>query len=448
MSAPKPAARADGVSLWRYLKLFRQDILSAQPDKLYRAKMAEFRTPFFRSFLINQPDLVQQVLVEEPERFPKSARVTAGLRPLLGQSVFVTNGETWKRQRRIIDPAFSGGRLKQIFPEILRAAKEASTRLADGPFDVEPFMSRIAADVIFRTMFSRSIDDALAAKTYAAFQTYQRSQPVLTPAAFVPGLPARLRRKARLAAEDIRQSLRALIEARRDEMAAGHAQDDLVTKLMSGIDPETGKGFSDEELLDQIAIFFLAGHETSASTLAWALWLLADAPDWAERVAEEGRDFATAPTFAALSKLPVTRNVVQETLRLYPPVPMMVREAAEDHVFRKREVKAGSQIVISPWHIHRHEAHWDDADDFRPDRWEDLRPREAHYLPFSAGPRICPGAGFAMTEAVVVIATLMGAHVFRMDGSRPTPVAHLTVRSRDGIRLIASRRNQTSSSRD
>ena len=130
MIPPKPPARSDRVSLWRYLRLFRADILSAQPARLYRAWMAEFRTPFFRSYLCNDPELVDLVLRERPEDFPKSGRVSEGLRPLLGQSVFVTNGETWKRQRRIIDPAFEGGRLRDIFPAMVAAGPR---RLSWGP---------------------------------------------------------------------------------------------------------------------------------------------------------------------------------------------------------------------------------------------------------------------------------------------------------------------------
>ncbi|MDA7964169.1 MAG: cytochrome P450, partial [Ruegeria sp.] len=116
MKPPKPHSRPDKVSLWRYLKLFRQDLLSAQPQRLYRAWMAEFRTPFFRSYMINQPDLIDTVLKGRPDDFPKSGRISEGLRPLLGNSVFLTNGVDWKRQRRIIDPAFAGGRLKDTFP--------------------------------------------------------------------------------------------------------------------------------------------------------------------------------------------------------------------------------------------------------------------------------------------------------------------------------------------
>lgn len=127
---PKPPSRPERVSLWAYVKLFRADILSAQPAKLYRAWMAEFRTPFFRSFLLNQPELVRTVLKERPDDFPKSNRIAEGLRPLLGESVFLTNGEQWKRQRRIIDPAFEGGRLRDTFPAMHAAALACVGRLS------------------------------------------------------------------------------------------------------------------------------------------------------------------------------------------------------------------------------------------------------------------------------------------------------------------------------
>ena len=123
MIPPKPPSRPEKVSLLKYVRLFRQDILSAQPAKLYRAWMAEFKTPFFRSYMINQPSLVKTVLNERPRDFPKSDRIGAGLRPLLGNSVFVTNGETWERQRRIIDPAFEGGRLRDTFPAMWAAGQ-------------------------------------------------------------------------------------------------------------------------------------------------------------------------------------------------------------------------------------------------------------------------------------------------------------------------------------
>jgi cytochrome P450 len=196
-------------------------------------------------------------------------------------------------------------------------------------------------------------------------------------------------------------------------------------------------------MVDQVAIFFLAGHETSASVLSWALLLLALAPDVQERVAKEVEAVGLTD-FAALSRLGFTRDVFREALRLYPAVPMMVREAARAEVFRGRAVTPGAQVVLSPWHLHRHERLWARPDAFDPDRWQTeagrVSARDA-YLPFSAGPRACPGAGFAMIEGVLMLAALVARFRFNaIPGELPVPVAHLTVRARDGIRLSVMRR--------
>jgi cytochrome P450 len=186
-----------------------------------------------------------------------------------------------------------------------------------------------------------------------------------------------------------------------------------------------------------VAIFFLAGHETSASALAWALYLLAMFPDWQDKVAAEAlREIdPDQPEFAVVKRLAVARDVFRETLRLYPPVPMMVRETTRAETFRGRALRPGTQVVISPWHLHRSERHWPDPDAFRPDRWQREASGEA-YLPFSAGRRVCPGAGFAMAEAVVILAHVLArVRLSPAEGRRPEPVAFLTVRSRDGIRL-------------
>ena len=440
MIPPKPGARAGRVSLWRYWRLFRQDILSAQPAHLYAAKMAEFRTPFFRSYLVNEPELVRRVLVERAADFPKSERVTRGLRPLLGRSVFVTNGAVWAHQRRIIDPAFEGGRVKDSFPAMLAAARAMVARVEEGVLDVEEMASHATADVIFRTLFSRTIEDAVARETYQAFRAFQRVQPVAVMAALLPWWPVRHPRRAREAAARLRHLIARLVADRQAEIASGTAPDDLATKIMTTPDPETGEAFSEEEMVDQVAIFFLAGHETSAALLGWALWCLAAAPDWGDRVRAEADGFMAAPEFAGLSRMPVTRNVLREVLRLYPPVPMLVRETTVPETFRKRDVKPGSQVVISPWHLGRHTALWEDPDAFDPGRWAREKPAREAWLPFSAGPRVCPGAGFAMAEGAVLLAALMAA--FRLNVMEPpVPVAHLTVRARDGIRLRVTRRS-------
>lgn len=443
---PKPRSRPDRVSLWRYMQLFRRDILSAQPARLYRAWMAEFRTPFFRSFLINQPELVKEVLKDRPEDFPKSDRVGEGLRPLLGNSVFLTNGKTWSRQRRIIDPAFEGGRLRETFPAMWDASQAAATRLPEGLTEIEEQTSHAAADVIFRTLFSIPIQDALAGAVFQEFRAYQRSQPILNLAAFVPmpsWMPRLFRRDTRASAARIRSLITQLVDRRANEIATGTAPDDLATKIMTTRDPETGEQFSPEEMVDQVAIFFLAGHETSASALAWALYLMALYPDWQAKVAAEARALDTCD-FAVMSKLPITRDVFRETLRLYPPVPMMVRETTCPERFRDRAIPKGSQIVVSPWHLHRHERLWDQPGDFDPARWHTQNGKtcqRAAFIPFSAGARVCPGAGFAMVEGPLILARLLrDVAVDVVPGRNPVPVAHLTVRSKDGIWLNLRKR--------
>ena len=446
---PKPPSRPDKVSLWQYAKLFREDILSAQPARLYRAWMAEFRTPFFRSYLINQPDLVKRVLKERPDDFPKSTRVNEGLRPLLGNSVFVTNGDVWKRQRRIIDPAFEGGRLRETFAAMWDASEAAATRLdekVDQEVEIEEETSHAAADVIFRTLFSLPIEHHLARGVFEEFRVYQRSQPILNIAAFIPlpaWMPRPFRKDTKHSAARIRALITELTQKRADAIAAGTAPDDLATKIMTTADPETGERFSTEEMVDQVAIFFLAGHETSASTLAWALYLMALYPDWQDKLADEAQVLETCD-FGVMSKLKLSRDVFRETLRLYPPVPMMVRENSCPETMRKRDVRKVSQLVISPWHLHRHTRLWDDPDGFDPGRWHTQNgktcQREA-FIPFSAGARVCPGAGFAMIEGPLILSRVLRDYRVVV-GPEPVPVAHLTVRSKSGIHLKITRRER------
>jgi cytochrome P450 len=430
------------------MRLFRQDILSAQPARLYRAWMAEFKTPFFRSYLCNQPELVDLVLKERPDDFPKSNRIREGLAPLLGNSVFVTNGETWKRQRRIIDPAFEGGRLRDTHPAMLKAGQGAVTRLADiadgTPQEIESQTSHAAADVIFRTLFSIPIENDIATRVFHAFRDHQRAQPILNLGAFLP-LPRWAPRfhlgTAKKTAQTIRGLITELTTTRMREIKAGTAPDDLATKIMTTPDPVTGERFETGEMVDQVAIFFLAGHETSASALAWALYLSALYPDWQDKLAQEASEIygEDGPDFTQVGKLRLARDVFRETLRLYPPVPMMVREAGCPERFRDRDVPQGAQIVLSPWHQHRHERLWERPDEFDPARFATENGKaclRSAYMPFSAGQRVCPGAGFAMIEGPLLLSMLVRAYRFEVvEGRRAMPVAHLTVRGKDGIWL-------------
>jgi cytochrome P450 len=375
--------------------------------------------------------------------FPKSDRVGEGLRPLLGNSVFLTNGAAWQRQRRIIDPAFEGGRLRDTFPAMWAAGEAAVARMGDGIREVEEDMSHAAADVIFRTLFSLPIEDEIATEVFHQFRAYQRTQPILNAAAFLPlpgWMPRGHRAETRRTARAIRDLITRLTAARMAEIEAGTAPDDLATKIMTTADPETGERFTTEEMVDQVAIFFLAGHETSASALGWALYLLARYPEWQDRLAEEAEAaLRDGQDFAVMGKLRLSRDIFREALRLYPPVPMMVRETTCPERFRDRDLPKGSQIVLSPWHLHRHERLWDNPDGFDPARWQTENGRQClreAFIPFSAGARVCTGAGFAMVEGPLLLAMLVRAYRFEtVAGRDPMPVAYLTVRAKDGIWL-------------
>ncbi|MDP4991548.1 MAG: cytochrome P450, partial [Marivita lacus] len=241
---------------------------------------------------------------------------------------------------------------------------------------------------------------------------YQRSQPILNLAAFVPlprWFPRFHRPETKRAAKRIRALITQLVDQRRDAIEQGTAPDDLATRIMTTPDPETGTCFSATEMVDQVAIFFLAGHETSASALAWALYCCAASPEWQTRIAQEA-EVLTDPR--EVKRLTTSRDVFRETLRLYPPVPMMVRETTKADTFRKRAIPKAAQLVLSPWHLHRHTRLWHDPDAFDPARWQTDEARQSArdaYMPFSAGPRVCPGAGFAMAEGPLLLSMFLCA---------------------------------------
>jgi len=413
----------------------------SQPERLYSAKMARMRTPLYSSVLVNEPELVKTVLEDRPMDFPKSGIISETLRPLLGDSVFVTNGDLWTRQRRMIDPAFEAGRLRESFAAMVGAGEAALKRLKSGETEMEFETAHLAADVIFRTLFSIPITEDRAREVFDAFRAYQLSQPLLSPLDLIKApkwLPRRRRGEAH--ARKIRGLLGALVDARHAEILAGTAPEDLATKLMTTSDPETGALFSREEMVDQVAIFFLAGHETSASALSWALYCLACDPEAQRDVLEEVCDVVREGpfAFAHIPKLRFTRDVFREVLRLYPPVPMMVRETSQRERFRNVNLSKGSLCMVSPWHLGRHKQIWSEPDVFDPWRWQEESTRHCArdaFLPFSKGARVCSGAGFAMLEGVLLLAMLVRGFHLAPTKHVPVPVAHLTVRSEAGVYL-------------
>jgi cytochrome P450 len=451
-----PAPQKTRTGVWRFFFSARHSWLDSLYERSYRMQMGEVHLPGVDLYMVNDPAVVKRVLQEEPAAFPKSALLGDALRPLLGDSVFTTNGPTWQRQREMMAPAFAQARLQVAFP-VMKAATEAMLvrldALPDGEgHDMEVEMTFVTADIIFRTIFSKSLEGADAHRVFDAFARFQ----ALAPKLMLPVMygvrwlvwPWDVWRSRR-AAHEIRGLLEGLIRPRYEAYLKGSASDsaDILAAFMAARDAETGQPFSFDELVDQVAMLFLAGHETSASALTWACYLLAKAPEIQERVKLE---VATqlqggSVTQADLKPMALTWNVFRETLRLFPPVGFMARESAKTCPMRDKTVPKGASILISPWLIQRHRLWWDEPDAFNPDRYDQEATRESlrqAYLPFGAGPRVCIGAAFALQEAVLILSSLMSRYRLEaLPGHVPQPVGRLTIRSANGVRLILHRRS-------
>ena len=440
--------------LERWLKA-RRCILATMPAKSYSMKLGHIRMPFGDMYIACQLELVRRILTEQWQRFPKSRKLHDVLAPLLGDGSVISSGELWKMQRRMIDPAFAQARLRTVFPLMLGAVDAMNDRLdaeSDGDLMAMDITSaHVTADIIFRTIFSQPMQSDTSARIYNGFMTFQQAA-ANSWAIRIAGLPAFLfpsTYQSRRAGMAIRAELEALVRPRLEEwQATGKTEyKDILASLLSASDPETGHVFSFRELVDQVATLFLAGHETTAGSVAWAGYLLASCPQVQDRIhAEACEVFGTgAPQYTDIKQLKFARDVFREALRLYPSFPFILREAGHCEAMRGKQIDRGSSVTVSPWLIHRHTAYWEKPDEFDPDRFSTPQGKEAlrkAWLPFSQGPRVCLGAGFAMQESVLILASLARRYRFETDPEHtPVPVGRLTLRSENGIRLRIYKRN-------
>ncbi len=369
--------------------------------------------PLLVVHLLYHPDHIKHVLQDNNRNYWKGALI-GRVKPLIGEGLFTSEGDFWRRQRRLAQPAFHRQRIES-FATIMsnagaRMVEEWETAAAGGtPIDLMEHTSRTALQIVGQALFGIDLIGAAAEvgkNMLTALQFVSDSVFQLFPSALAIPTPRNVRfRRARAALDRV---VLDIIERRRRRGAAG---DDLLAMMMEARDPETGEGMSDRQLRDEVMTFILAGHETTAVTLAWACLLLAQHPDVGEQLRREASSVLAgrSPTLADLPRLALTRRVIDETLRLYPPVAAIARETYGPDEIDGYAIPAKSGVMMSPYVTHRHPAFWPDPERFDPERFTPensaTRPRFA-YFPFSGGPRLCIGNDFALMEAQILLAMI------------------------------------------
>ena len=448
---PGPKPLSPLVALARTALGDEGNLLSLLPAAAYRMPLGPLGWSRRQTVIVNEPALVREVLADPEGIFPKSDLMVDATEPLIGDAMFVSSGARWRSQRDMIDPAFSHMRVGQAFSGMAAAVDDFEARLdmdcaASRPFSLDLAMSQLTADVICRTIFSTELATDASREVFESFDVFERGvgQVNLMRLIFAKAFEKTpVHPEVQCACDRIRARLGEFVDPRLEGRVVF---DDICGAVMAARDPNTGQGFDREELIDQLGVFFLAGHETTASVLTWLFALLVMEPALGDAIREEVDALVgDGPLeFAHTKQLPVLRAIFRETARLYPPITFLPRVATAATRIGGKRIRRGALIMISPWTIHRHEKLWRDPHRFDATRFlpgsEEAIPSGA-YIPFGHGPRICIGAAFATVESCLIVARLLRRYRFcRADEGVIEPVARLTTRPRHEIRLIAERR--------
>ncbi|MDB5559326.1 MAG: cypX [Enterovirga sp.] len=448
--APRPLRRPP--DLFTFFRSARQNPLESWTEEHFQKPILAAQGVLGRVTVLSAPAAIRQVLVDNVRNYRKDDLQRRVLAPGLANGLLTAEGEEWRAQRRALAPLFAPRHVAGFAAAMDEAAKRLVRRLlrrGERSVDIAVEMTRVTLDVLERTIFTHGLTrdpDALGRAITRYFDAIGPVDPL-----DVLGLPNWLPRigriRARPALRFFDEIVTELIAARKTLIASGKpAPEDLLTLLLKATDPETGQGLTDLEVRANIVTFIGAGHETTANALSWTIYLLSQAPEVRSRVEQEVEAaFADAPDAPpALERLPFTRAVVDEAVRLYPPVPFMSRAAIREDRIGSLKIPAGSLVMVAPYVLHRHRTLWEDPDAFDPDRFMPGR-REAidryAYLPFGAGPRVCIGASFSLQETVVVLARLVQGLKFTLaEGHRVAPVQRVTLRPGGGLPMRISAR--------
>lgn len=428
---------------------FVRNPLEALPRAVYERDSYAYRDRLW----ITESSLIRTVLLDERDKYYKKSTIRF-LGPLLGRGILTSEGSEWKWQRQASAPLFRQQDLLRFVPTFVRVTEALLERWRAAPPGsvqaVDRDMTRITFEVISATLLP-SADRTVAPEVERSMGVFQRWAGWGLLYA-TTGLPAWLPRPGMGSSARAITTLRNAVLAMLREKGSGpfspkkgpdpfSQPDDLMQRLMHARDPETGQTMDESRLVDNLLTFYLAGHETTARALSWTLYLLARSPEWGEQLAAEvARVTGGAPVEAEhVERLILVQQFLKESMRVFPPVPIMSRQALVDTELGGRRLRAGTTVVIPIYAIHRHAKRWAEPAAFDPMRFapaSEAKLERYQYMPFGAGPRICIGLSFAMLEATAVLATLLQrARFATAEGCRPYPIARVTLVPRGGMPL-------------
>ncbi|MCK1719745.1 cytochrome P450 [Bradyrhizobium sp. 141] len=428
---PAPPRAPDDMSFFGRLAVIRQNMIATWGQRAYEEDVVEGRFFFRNSFILNRPDAIRHVLLNNYENYTRTPAGIRMLRPVLGDGLLIAEGHSWTFQRRTLAPAFTPRATANLVPHMTGVLDETIAKLdsrSGEDVDLREVMQRMTLEIAGRTMFSFGMDrHGATLRNFIMEYAARLGRPYLLDMVLPVSWPSPMDfARARFRKRWTEFVAMLIAERRAAGKKDGAPPRDLFDLMDEARDPETGKGFSDEQLVDEVATMILAGHETTATALFWALYLLALDPDTQEEVASETRG-EHLDSMVDIDRQKFTRAVIEETMRLYPPAFLVARAAREKDNAAGVEIGKGDIIMIAPWLLHRHEKLWDQPNAFIPKRFMSTEaPDRFAYLPFGAGPRVCIGAPFAQAESVLALARLIGA--FRVELADTTnPVIPLGV---------------------
>jgi cytochrome P450 len=431
---PHPPRAPENITAFQRLAMMRESAIGTWGQRAYEEDIIRGRFFILRSsFIFNTPDAIRHVLVDNYENYTRTPTGFRVLRPMLGEGLLIAEGRAWKYQRRTLAPAFTPRAVTTLIPHMVAVTDETIANLqtrSNGPVDLREVMQRMTLEIAGRTMFSFGMERHGATLRDFVMEYGERlARPQFLDLVLPLNWPTPQDfSRARFRKRWTRFVGMLMAERRAAGKQEGAPARDLFDLMNAARDPETGEAFSEEQLGDQVATMILAGHETTATALFWALYMLALDPDAQEKVAAEARQ-VQANGEADLERLKFTRAVIDETMRLYPPAFLIARAAAGPDTVEGIPIKKHDVILIAPWLLHRHEKLWRDPNAFVPERFLAPAPPPDRfaYLPFGVGARVCIGAHFALVEATLVLARIIAAfRVTLLDKDPVMPIGVVT----------------------